>query len=185
MYRVKELYYGTSDEIVRRSAADDFIRGSLVSEILPQWKSLCVWTLHSLVCIPTGRRMHKHQSCLTVLSVGGGHDRPARVSTTKWWVFLENVTTLSHNLCGAVMTAPYRQRVISFPFPEKSNHTSFFIEPISFLPPALSELFRASLKRRLSGSISGRRSFFHQMEVENFGIFNTWKLAGNVLLYSQ
>ena len=44
--------------------------------------------------------------------VGGGHDRPARGSTAKWQVFLENVTTLSHNRCGAVMTAPYRWRAI-------------------------------------------------------------------------
>ena len=95
----------------------------------PQWKSLCVWALHSLVCIPTWRRMHKHLSCLTASYVGGGHDRPARAATAKRKVFLKNVTTLSHNLCGAVMTAPYRQRVISFPFPEKSNHTSFFNEP--------------------------------------------------------
>ena len=33
-------------------------------------------------------------------------------------VFLKNVTALSHNPCGAVMTMPYRWRVISFPFPE-------------------------------------------------------------------
>ena len=66
-------------------------------------------------------RMHKSPSSL---SVGGGY-RPARAATAKRKVFLKNVTTLSHNLCGAVMTAPYRQRVVSFPFPDKSNHISF------------------------------------------------------------
>ena len=93
---------------------------------------VCVFG-HATPCLhPPGRRMHKSHSLFYGPSVGCGHDRPARAATTKRKVFLKNVTTLSHNLCGAVMTAPYRQRVISFPFPEKSNHTSFFIEPKLF-----------------------------------------------------
>ena len=74
---------------------------------------------------PPGRGMHKSHSLFDGTSVGRGHDRPARAATAKRKVFLKNVTTLSHNLCGAVMTAPYRQRVVSFPFPDKSNHISF------------------------------------------------------------
>ena len=90
---------------------------------------MCVGAHHCLACIPTGRRIHKHPGCLPVPSVGCGHDRTAQVATEKWQVFLENATALAHNLCGAVMTAPYRQRVISLPFPLKSKQTSFF-EPI-------------------------------------------------------
>ena len=65
-----------------------------------------------LPAFPLGRGRHKHLSCLTKPSAGCGHDRPARAATTKWQVFPENTATLFHNLCGAVMTAPYRWHVI-------------------------------------------------------------------------
>ena len=70
--------------------------------------------------------MHESPSCLTVPAVGGGHDRPARVATTKWQGFLKYVTTLSHQLCDAVLPAPYRWRVISFRFSEKFKSHKFF-----------------------------------------------------------
>ena len=54
---------------------------------------------------PPGRRMHKSHSLFYGPSVGCGHDRTARAATTKRKVFLKNVTTLSHNLCGAIISA--------------------------------------------------------------------------------
>ena len=89
---------------------------------------MCVGAHHCLACIPTERRIHKHPGCLPVPSVGCGHDRSARAATAKWQAFLEKATALSHNLCGAVMNAPYRQRVISISSKIKSHN--FVIEHI-------------------------------------------------------